>query len=243
MVPAGDRPKPGPKRIYEVATAVPVDGGHAIQLDGRSVRTPARHGLVVPGAAMAQAIVDEWMAQEARVDHHSMPITRFANTAIDNVSGRENEVVDEIAAFAGNDMLCYRGETPESLVAAQKSAWDPVIEWAEGEFGTRFVQVAGVVHAPQPEPTLAAMRKAIARFDAFALTGLHNMTTLTGSALLALAVAHGHLDADNAWLRAHADEDWQISNWGPDEEAAARRVYRGGEFLSASRFLTLHNAR
>lgn len=239
MSPAGEKPKPGPKRIYEVADAVEVNEGYAIQLDGRSVRTPARHLLVVPTQGLADAVVGEWMAQGEHVDHNAMPMTRFANTAIDNVRGREDAIIDEIAAFAGNDLLCYRGDTPDSLVAAQSQAWDPVLDWAKATFGAQFVLTAGVIHVPQDEATLEAMRTAIAMFDPFGLTGLHNMTTLSGSAILALATARGFLEHDDAWTRAHVDEDWQISRWGDDAEAQERRIYRGGEYQSASQFLSL----
>lgn len=242
MSPAGDKPSPGPKRIYDQAAAAPSDDGFAIQLDGRTVKTPARNTLTVPSAAVADAIVQEWMAQGEHVDHQTMPMTRFANTALDNVRGREDEIVTEIAAFAGNDLLCYRGETPESLVRVQCEAWDPVLEWAVDSLNARFTLAAGVIHVPQPESAMIATRKAIEAFDAFGLTGLHNMTTLSGSAILALATAHEFIEPQDAWVRAHVDEDWQISQWGPDEEAAERRAFREGEFLSAYRFLTLHNA-
>jgi len=242
MSPAGSKPEPGPKRMFEVAASVPMDAGYAIQLDGRTVKTPARNVLTVPSSALAVGIVEEWNAQGERIDHQSMPMTRFANTALDNVRGREDDIVDEIAAFAGNDLLCYRGDTPESLVAAQNEAWDDVLDWVRDRYGVRFSLAVGVIHVPQPEETQTAMRTAIDAHDAFALTGLHNMTTLSGSALLALAVAEGRFDVEDAWRRAHADEDWQILQWGDDAEAMARRAYRGGEFAAASRFLTLHNA-
>ncbi len=242
MSPAGEKPKLGPKRIYEVAEAIAEDDGFAIQLDRRSVRTPARNLLIVPTRDLADAIVDEWMAQGEHVDQQSMPMTRFANTAIDNVRGREDEIVDEITAFAGNDLLCYRGETPDSLVKVQAEAWDPVLEWAKGTFDAHFVLAVGVIHVPQKDATVEAMRAAIAAYDPFCLTGLHNMTTLSGSAILGLAVAHGFLEHDEAWTRAHVDEDWQISRWGADVEAQERRAYRGGEFHSAYRFLTLSSA-
>ncbi|MEL7542862.1 MAG: ATP12 family protein [Pseudomonadota bacterium] len=239
MVPAADAPKPGPKRIYTSVAHRRRDEGYAIELDGRSIRTPARALLAVPYVALADALVAEWDAQTETIDHKTMPLTRLANTALDNVRGREAEIIDEIAAFAGNDLLCYRAETPDSLVAVQNESWDGPLAWAEEKCGGRFVRAAGVMHVAQPEGVLAAMRDLIAAHDAFQLTALHNMTTLTGSAILALAVAHQHIPAEDAWHRAHADEDWQISQWGPDDEAAARRTFREGEFLTAYRFLTL----
>ncbi|MGI9404849.1 MAG: ATP12 family chaperone protein [Hyphomicrobiaceae bacterium] len=225
--------------MYTAASAAAVDGGYAIQLDGRNVRTPARALLVVPREILAEAVVAEWNAQGEHIEHQSMPMTRFANTALDNVRGRELEIIDEITAFAASDLICYRAETPRGLVAAQQASWDCVLAWVEETFDARFVPVAGVMHTPQPAPGLAVVREAVAGYDGFALTGLHNMTTLTGSALLALACAHGHIGPEETWERAHVDEDWQISQWGSDAEAAARRVHRGEEFAAAYRFLKL----
>ncbi|MEO0617800.1 MAG: ATP12 family protein [Pseudomonadota bacterium] len=239
MRPAGDAPKPGPKRIYTSVAHAQRDENYAIELDGRPVRTPARALLAVPQLALADALVAEWDSQGETIDHKTMPLTRLANTALDNVRGREDVIVEEIVSFAGNDLLCYRAETPDSLVAAQNDAWDAPLAWAEEKCGGRFVRVAGVMHVPQPQAVLTAARHMIAAHDAFQLTALHNMTTLTGSAVLALAVAAGELPAADAWERAHADEDWQISQWGPDAEAAARRTYREGEFTTAYQFLTL----
>ena len=65
------------------------------------------------------------------------------------------------------------------------------------------------------------------------------ITTLTGSALLALALAHGALDSATAWAAAHVDEDWQMSQWGRDELAMARRAYRFAEFEAAATVLKL----
>ena len=238
MKPAGDAAPPAPKRIFKQAAAVAGDLGYGIALDGRGVRTPARHPLVVPGAALADAIVGEWNAQGERIDHRTMPLTRLANTALDNVCGREGEIADEIAAFAGNDLVCYRSTTPASLIAREAAAWDPILDWAAEEFGGRFSVTAGVMHVAQPEAAISRLRAALGHADAFELTAFHNMTTLSGSALLALAVAGDVFAPDDAWERAHVDEDWQIEQWGHDAEAAARRRQRHDDFAAAFRFLT-----
>ena len=60
-----------------------------------------------------------------------------------------------------------------------------------------------------------------------------SMTGLTGSGLLTLAYRHGLLTADQVWAAAHVDEDFQISQWGEDEEATARRAMRRVEFDTA----------
>ena len=234
-----DAERPLPKRFYETARAERCDDGFLILLDDRPVRTPAKAELRLPTAALSEAVVQEWSDQETVVDPATMPLTKLANTAIDRVQGREPEIVEEVVGYAGTDLLCYRADTPEELVALQAAAWDPVLAWIEAHHDARFEVATGILHVAQSDESLACIRALAGRFDAFRLTALHNMTTLTGSAILALARAHGHLTAEAIWTAAHVDEDWQISKWGEDAEAQRRRELRRREMMSSSKLLEL----
>lgn len=229
-----------PKRFYKEVATRPSDTGIEIVLDGRPVRTPARRPLAVPDADIAAASAAEWDAQETEIDPAKMPVTRLLNAAIDGVADAREAVAADIAAFAETDMLCYRADMPEGLVERQRAVWDPILGWAESALGARFVLAEGVMPVAQPDTTLAAVRARLPVADAFALTALHSMTTLTGSVLVALAVWEGRLTADEAWAAAHVDEDWNIALWGADEEAMRRRARRETEMraaaLLASRF-------
>jgi chaperone required for assembly of F1-ATPase len=230
--------KPLPRRFYKTAEA-----GDAppfqILLDGRIVKTPKKRVLAVPTKALGEAIAEEWQAQQDVIDPSRMPLTRFANTAIDAVSDTEDAVAADIVAYAGSDLVCYRAETPEELVALQSRDWNPIVAWADQTLGAAFRVVPGVMHVPQPPAALEAVAAALTPHDAFRLTGLHVLTTLMGSALLALALARGAVTADAAWAAAHVDEDYQISLWGEDAEAVARRRGRRAEFDAAERWLRL----
>ncbi|WP_108683453.1 ATP12 family chaperone protein [Methyloceanibacter sp. wino2] len=228
-----------PKRFYKEVTVSDEGGQAAILLDGRPVRTPGKAPLTVPNAALAEAIADEWRAQGDRIDPHTMPLTKLVNSAIDGVVGQEAAVVDDIVAHAGSDLLCYRASGPEGLLALQAEAWDPVLAWASGALGAPMSLAEGVMHIPQPEASLAALRAEIEALDALKLAALHVMTTLTGSALLPLAVARGELSPEAAWDAAHVDEDWQISQWGEDAEARQRRKNRKADFEAAAKLLAL----
>lgn len=230
---------PLPKRFYKEASVREGDSGYAVLLDGRPVRTPLKLPLAVPTRALAQAIAAEWAAQGVHVDPSTMPLSRLAITAIDGVAQHAAEVADDIVKFAGSDLLCYRAEAPEALQRLQAKAWDPILAWAESELGARFLLAEGVMPVTQSTAALDSIAAAVAPYDAMALTCLHVMTTLTGSALLALALAKGRLSAEEAWAAAHIDEDWQISQWGVDVEAAERREKRWAEMRAASRFLSL----
>ncbi|WP_448952923.1 ATP12 family chaperone protein [Labrys neptuniae] len=228
-----------PKRFYQEAGVVERDGQHAVALDGRLARTPAKALLAFSSPTMAQAAVAEWNRQGSHIDPFSMPITRIANSAIDGVRQTRQAVIEEIAKYGGSDLLCYRADQPEELVRRQNEAWDPVLAWAADRLGVRLEATQGILHKPQSPQALAAIAEAVAGHDEFGLASLHVVTTLTGSVVLALAVARGQLEPEAAWAAAHVDEDYQAQLWGEDEEAQQRRAWRWREMEAASRLLAL----
>jgi chaperone required for assembly of F1-ATPase len=230
---------PLPKRFYK-AVAVIIDAGqHVIQLDARNVRTPKKQLLALPTAALAQAVAEEWRAQVNVIDPATMPLTKIANTVIDGIIGQETATADEITRFAGTDLLCYRADNLPTLHRRQELVWDPIIAGTERRLAVKFITTAGIVHIEQPALTAEAVARRLAACDAYQLAAAHIMTTLTGSAILALARLDGVISAADAWRAAHVDEDYQIELWGPDDEAAARRAYRWTEMQAADRLLTL----
>ena len=234
----GARPKLR-KRFYSQAHVGEADGGSfPLLLDDKPVKTPMRRVLAAPTTALAGKIADEWNAQVELIDPARMPLTRLANAVIDAVADASGPVADEVAQYLGSDLLCYRAEAPEGLVKRQTQHWDPVLAWASETLGARFVLAQGVVHVAQPSEAIAAARAKIPA-DVWRLGAVSTITTLTGSALLALALERAALDADAAWAAAHVDEDWQMSQWGRDEAALERRAYRHAEFEAAVTVLRL----
>ena len=233
-------------RFYKEATAGEGEGGFAVLLDGRGVRTPARKPLAAPIKPLAQAIAAEWSAQEKVVDPAAMPLTRLANSIIDGVAPAPAPVADEIEKYLGTDMLFYRASEPEGLVALQRKHWDPIVTWARDTLGARFVLAEGVMHVAQPREAIAAAHATISGTnDAsghWRLGALNVATTITGSALLALALAERRLSPDDAWTAAHVDEDWNMQFWGRDELALQRRGYRRMEFDAAALVLSALSA-
>jgi chaperone required for assembly of F1-ATPase len=231
--------RPLPKRFYKLAGFEPVPGKSAwrIVLDGRPAKTPGKHGLELPTAALADALAQEWQAQAELIDPAHMRMTTLAFTAIDGVRGKETAVAAEIVSYAGTDLVCYRATGPDRLMAQQSAAWDPVIAWAAKDLGAAFVATTGLSHRVQPETAVKAVEDAIKPCGAFELAALSVMTSLTGSALLALAVQRGHMTAEAAWTAAHVDEDWQIAQWGQDDEAETRRAIRWRDMAASARML------
>jgi chaperone required for assembly of F1-ATPase len=225
------------KRFYKEAS---VGDGHAVLLDGKRAKTPAGRALKLSNRVLAEAVVAEWVAQEIHIDPARMPLTRLANVAIDRGADSARVMADEVARYAGSDLLLYRTREPEGLVAVQREHWDPILAWAEDAFGACFVLAEGVRFQAQPEAALVAVRNAIdAHAEPFRLTALAALTTLGGSALIALAFSRGAIDLAAAWKAAHVDEDWNMRQWGEDAEALARRAARRAEFEAAARMLKL----
>jgi chaperone required for assembly of F1-ATPase len=224
------------KRFYRTVDVQEAGGGfHALTLDGRGARTPGRNRLAAKSRALMLKVAAEWERQRETIEPIDMPLTRLLNSAVDGVSRTMAETRAEVLKYAGSDLLCYRAEEPESLAERERRAFDPVLAWAADALGARFHIGAGVVHVEQPTDAIEATRRTISDFaDPVALAGLSAMTTLTGSALLALAVARGRLSPDEAWGAAHVGEDFEIERWGADAEAGARREARWREFETAA---------
>jgi chaperone required for assembly of F1-ATPase len=225
-----------PKRFYQAAAVEAAGDGWRVLLDGRAVKTPKRQGLLLPAKALAEAIAAEWNAQGTVINPAAMPLTRLANTTLDGVIGRKDAVHGEITAYTGNDLLCYRADQPEALAHLQAQAWDPLLAWARERFGAHLKTATGVMHVAQAPDSVARLGEAVALLDAFALAACHVMTTLTGSAVLALAHMHDRLTLEEAWKVAHIDEDFQIARWGEDAEEKKRRDLRFAEMTAASQF-------
>ena len=225
------------RRFYASARTARTANGHAIMLDDNPIRTPAGRILAAPTSALASVIAAEWQAQGETIDPATMPLTRLANAIIDGVADATDAVAAEIAKYLSSDLVFYRADAPQRLCERQAEHWDPIMAWARQELGAHFLLGAGVIHVAQPQAALDAAGAAIPS-DPWRLGALHAATTLTGSALLALALMRGRLSADVAWAAAHVDEDWNIEQWGEDELAAARRAFRFAEFQAAARVLT-----
>jgi chaperone required for assembly of F1-ATPase len=225
------------KRFYDNAS-VGEGTPYPLLLDGRGVKTPAGNTLAMPSVSLAEAIALEWNEQRERIDPATMPLTRLANTIIDGVAPNPEPAAEEIAKYLGSDLVCYRADAPEGLVAAQVQHWDPVLAWARETHGARFVLREGVMFVAQPEGAINAARAAIPP-DPWRLGAVHLITTLTGSALIALAVSAGDLGVDEAWAAANVDEDWNMKLWGRDELALARRAARFADMQAAGAVLSL----
>lgn len=227
------------KRFWKDVAAAAVPGGIEIRLDGRPLRTPVGRPLLLPGARLADAVADEWRAVADRVDPAAMPLTGLANAATDHAATNSRAFAQALSAYAESDLLCYRADHPAPLVARQAAAWDPLLGQVERLLGARFVVRAGVMFAPQPEAALAAVRAAVAGFDPWRLAALQPVVTITGSALVGIALAHGLVAAPAAFAAGQVDEDWQAEQWGEDAEARIARDRRERQFMAAARMLAL----
>lgn len=227
------------KRFWKDVAVVEEGGAWQVRLDARPVRTPAKSELRLPTRVMAEAMAAEWAAQEGEIDPMSMPVTRSANAAIDRVAPQKDEVVQMLAAYAETDLLCHRADHPKELANRQAQHWDPLLDWAAEAFGARLFPTEGILAVDQPADSLARLAGILHDNGSFHLTALHDLVTLSGSLILGLSVAHGRLAPDDAWAFSRIDEDWQIEQWGEDEEALAFARARAAQFSHAAYFWRL----
>lgn len=237
---SAQRRKDLPKRFYKLVSVARIEHGDEdvfeVQLDGRSARTPGRAHVRLPTEAAAQLVAREFEVQVEVIDPLTMPLLRIANTAIDGVLRDPEPVFEDVLKFASSDMLSYRADGPDKLIERENDVWNPVLDWAARVAGGRFLLAEGVMFVEQPKEALDGLRRYFQprATEPFRLTCVHLMTSLTGSALLALAVEAKRLSPDEAWKAAHVDEDWQIEHWGQDSEAVARRNARWRDFSAAA---------
>jgi chaperone required for assembly of F1-ATPase len=227
------------KRFWAESAVVAVEDGFAVELDGRSVKTPAKRSLIVPTQAMAQMIAAEWDAQEDEIKPQTMPATKTANAALDKVAVQHAEVADMLAAYGDSDLLCYRAESPMALAQRQAAQWDPMLDWAADALGARLLPRSGIMHMPQDASALDTLTVRTHSLSAFELAAFHDLVSLTGSLILGFAAAERARSLEDIWDLSRVDETWQIEQWGEDAEEAALVAQKKDSFLHAGRMFTL----
>ncbi len=230
------------KRFYKEVASAPVEGGFEIRLDGKPVKTPAGQALLVPGAALAEALAEEWAAQGEAIVPSSMPLMQLVSTALDRMPLTRGQVQGYLAGFGASDMLCYRADMPVELVGLQSARWQPWLDWAARELDASLAITAGVVPVVQDEASLAALRRRVETYDDWALTALQSLAPCLGSLVLSLAVIEGNLPADEAFALSRLEESFQNERWGEDYEAKDRSDGLRREVLAAARLLELIRA-
>ncbi|MFN3822701.1 MAG: ATP12 family chaperone protein [Pseudorhodobacter sp.] len=228
-----------PKRFWTEARAEAVEGGFAVMLDGRMVRSPAKTPLILPSLALADAVAEEWQAQQGVVKPDTMPMTRMANSALDKVGPQFDEVAALIAAYGASDLLCYRAPGPEALLARQSAGWDPLLAWAAVTFDARLVVTTGVIPVAQDSDATSRLAAQVHALDAFRLAAFHDLVSIAGSLVLALAVTKGRLAVDEAFELSRIDEHWQAELWGQDDLALESEAVKRAAFDDAGRFFGL----
>ncbi len=227
------------KRFWKEVAVVPVDGGFAIELDGRPVKTPAKRALILPTAAMADAVAVEWQTQDRVIKPDSMPVTKTANAALDKVAVQHAEVADMLAAYGDADLICYRAEAPAALVDRQAAAWDPMLDWADQVLNVRLQTRVGVIHAPQDPAELAKLSQRTHALGVFELAAFHDLVSLSGSLILGFAAAMQAREDQELWELSRLDETWQAEQWGRDDDAEAQAALKMASFMHASRMFQL----
>ncbi len=227
------------RRFYREASSEPSGDGFGVFLDGRPLRTPAKHPLIVPTAALAAEIASEWAGQGETLAPAGMVLTQLANTTIDRVAGNRDDIARDIAGYAETDLLCHRAADPADLARRQMQAWQPLLDWSAQALDARLAVTQSVIPVEQPRPALEAIAAAVAALDDYRLAGVHIAAGILGSVILGLALLHGRLDAEAAFAASRLDEDFQAERWGVDNEAAARQAAMANEVAAVRRMFDL----
>jgi len=214
-------------------------GAFSVTLDGRAIKTPAKQDFTAPTKALAEAVAEEWREQGEVMNPKAMPQTRYVNSVLDGIASKRGAVIETVAAYGGSDLLCYRAEHPDVLIARQKAHWDPMLDWAREQFDAPLVLASGVMPVTQPENSLKNLAHAVAKHDDFSLAGLHDLVSISGSLVLGLAVSTDRLDVSEAMSLSRLDDDWQIEQWGEDEEASKTAALKAKDFAEAARLIAL----
>jgi chaperone required for assembly of F1-ATPase len=224
------------KRFWKLTAAVETEGGYKIELDGRPVKTPAKVLLVLPTAEMAAAVASEWDAQVDLIDPLTMPVTRGANAAVDKVSVQKAEVIEMLAAYGDSDLLCYRAAGPIELIERHAAQWDPLLDWAKNAFDVALTSAEGVMHVPQNPDDLATLAAQLEQMTPYQIAAAHDLISLSGSLIIALAVIEGEITASQGWAVSRVDEEWQYEQWGEDDDARALESIKQQAFFDAAKF-------
>ena len=227
------------KRFWKEANVVPAEGGFAVELDGRPVKTPAKRGLILPTSGIADAVAAEWQAQDGVIKPDTMPVTKTANAAIDKVAIQHAEVADMLAGYGDADLLCYRAETPAGLVARQEMLWDPMLDWANEVLNVRLQTRVGVIHDPQDPAELRKLSERTHALSTFELAAFHDLVSLSGSLILGFAATLQARGDQDLWNLSRLDETWQAEQWGKDDDAEAMAALKQASFMHASRMFQL----
>jgi chaperone required for assembly of F1-ATPase len=225
------------KRFWTKVSVEPQGDGFKILLDGRTLSTPVKVPLIVPTNMLADKIAAEWDAQQSKIDPQTMPFTRTANAAIDKVAPQHTEVADLLVEYGETDLLCYRAESPDSLVILQNAAWDPLLAWAETRLNAHLKKMLGVIHSPQNIVSMQSLSRKVHDLDNFSLAAFHDLVSLSGSLIIGFAVLEQFMPVETLWNASRVDENWQIERWGEDEEAAVDIDIKRSAFFHAADFI------
>lgn len=229
------------KRFYKEVGVLEMPGGFGVTLDGKPIKTPGRVNIAVPTRALAEAIADEWLAQETEIKPQTMPMMQLAATVIDHLENNREQIEATVVRFAETDMVCYRADSrePAELLALQQALWDPLLSWLRDRHGVTLLTTAGVLPITQPREAINALTAVVTGMDMWRLGAFQAAAAPAGSFVIALALVEGRIDADQAFAAAELDSGFEIDRWGEDALATARRASVAADLASARRFRDL----
>ncbi len=227
------------RRFYKKIDILQSERCYQVTLDKSPLKTPLKSILQLPTKKLARKIADEWSNIETEIVPEKMPLYSLAVTALDQVSPQKKELSAQMQQYIMNDLLCYRESEDTELRERQNQCWDPWLSWSSFEFEFNLKLGKGVMPVTQEKRNANVLTKEISRMNIWTFMCFVRVTTLTGSAILALAFIRKRLLPDELFSLSYLDELYQISRWGVDGEATAKQISVKNELHDLSDFFRL----
>lgn len=230
------------KKFYKetnIKHNIDAPSGYTVTLDQKEIKTPGKRTLVLPSSKIATAVRQEWDKQDKVIYLDQMPFTKICYTTIDVVEQNREDIIQQILRYAETDLICCRANKPDDLRERQTQEWQPVLDWIEGFFKTKFLVIDSLSLQLQPETSLKNIQNWLKERSNFELTAFHRMTSLMHSIFLTIAVVENHISLEKAWYLSLLEEKYQQDKWGQTEEAQEREENNFADLKQIYQFYTL----
>lgn len=121
----------------------------------------------------------------------------------------------------------------------QTKHWGGALEAFSKRYDVSFNVITGVMHQDQPAEVQARIGEIIAHYSDFEACSTMSITSITGSAVLAIGLKEGLFTPAQVLETAYVDEDYQAQHWGEDAEATRMRAFKRQDFDAAVTVLGL----
>ncbi|KAI0806963.1 ATP12-domain-containing protein [Fomes fomentarius] len=211
------------KRFWKNVDIEKRDGGYAVTLDKRPLKTPSGKRLIIPAEKrlVAALVASEWENQQTALKPHALPMTSLASRALDAFEDQSThaEVRAQLLKYFETDTICYHADSPAVLVKLQETHWKPLLDWARSTFNVDIAVTDSFLVPKQSSETLKKFDEVLSKLSSWEMAAMERATYTSKSFLIGLALVMRHLNVDQAAQAAHVEVNSQIERWGEVEDS------------------------